>query len=205
LDLRAGRRWVKQHADGQRVLNLFAYTCGLGLAAAAGGAREVWNVDFAGAPLEIGAANAELNGFSPNHFKCIHEDVYPVLRQLSGLGVALRRNQRRRYLKVQQRQFDLILLDPPKWAKSPFGAVDTVRDYPSLFKPAVLATAPGGRIMATNHAPEVDLDDWLDIMQRCAEKAERMLTQVEVIEPDGDFPSFDDRPPLKVAVMRVEE
>src|SRR5690606_30539434 len=54
LDLRNTRGWVKQHSAGKSVLNLFAYTCGVGLSAAAGGAREVCNLDFAEGNLAVG-------------------------------------------------------------------------------------------------------------------------------------------------------
>src|SRR5690606_462811 len=54
LDLRNARGWVKQHAAGKSVLNLFAYTCGVGLCASAGGASEVWNLDFAAGNLAVG-------------------------------------------------------------------------------------------------------------------------------------------------------
>ena len=61
LDLRAARGWVKQHSAGKRVLNLFAYTCGVGLSAAAGGASAVCNLDFAEGNLAVGRENGALN------------------------------------------------------------------------------------------------------------------------------------------------
>jgi hypothetical protein len=61
LDLRNVRQWVRDHAVGKSVLNLFSYTCGVGLAAAFGGAQDVWNVDFGRACLDVGASNAALN------------------------------------------------------------------------------------------------------------------------------------------------
>ncbi|HEY8427329.1 MAG TPA: class I SAM-dependent methyltransferase, partial [Sandaracinaceae bacterium] len=87
LDLRAGRRLARAIAAGRSVLNLFAYTCGLGVAAAAGGAREVVNVDFARSALAYGAMNAGLNGIRGPYFRLVHEDVFPVVRQLAGLAV----------------------------------------------------------------------------------------------------------------------
>jgi 23S rRNA (cytosine1962-C5)-methyltransferase len=78
-----------------------------------------------------------------------------------------------------------------------------VRDYASLFKPALLATAPGGSILATNHVPEVSREDWIASLERCAVKAGRPLVSVEVITPEDDFPSPDGRHPLKIAVARV--
>src|SRR5690606_34136749 len=136
LDLRNARGWVKANSAGKSVLNLFAYTCGVGLCAAAGGAREVFNLDFAAGNLAVGRENAALNPqLSPMQF--IHSDYFPAIRQLAGLPVAARRGrQLPDYPRLQPRQFDLVLLDPPAWARSAFGTVDLLRDYQSLLKPA---------------------------------------------------------------------
>jgi 23S rRNA (cytosine1962-C5)-methyltransferase len=61
LDMRLGRQWVKANAQGKRVLNLFAYTCGFSLAAMAGGAQQVVNLDMAKAALNRGRDNHRLN------------------------------------------------------------------------------------------------------------------------------------------------
>ena len=61
LDMRYGRQWVQAQATGQRVLNLFAYTCGFSVAALAGGARQVVNLDMARAALSRGRDNHRLN------------------------------------------------------------------------------------------------------------------------------------------------
>lgn len=203
LDLRSGRRRLAGESAGLSVLNLFAYTCGAGVAAATGGATEVWNVDFASSALAVGRHNAELSGVASDRFLLICEDVIPILRQLAGLPVGDRRRRRRAFMRVTARQFDIVVLDPPRWSKSAFGAVDVVRDYPALFKPAVMATRPGGHVLATNHVPSVDAADWHEILQRCALKAGRPLESLETIAPDTDFPSFDGRPPLKIAWCRV--
>lgn len=204
LDLRAGRRRVRAIASGRRVLNLFAYTCGLGVAAAAGGAREIVNVDFARSALTYGAINAVLNDIRGPRFRLVHEDVFPVVRQLAGLPVK-GRGARRAFLSVPARRFDLVMLDPPRWAKTPFGAVDVVRDYPSLLKPAILCTAPSGQIFATHHVPSVDREELVAVAARTAEKAGRRLAGVEVFGPDADFPSPEGRAPaLKMLLARVE-
>lgn len=204
LDLRAGRRYIRKTAKGCSILNLFSYTCAAGICAAAGGAREVWNVDFASSNLKIGRRNAELNDIPNDRFRIIAEDCLPVMRQLAGLPAGIRRSAKRKFRKFEPRQFDLVFLDPPAWSKGPFGAVDVAGDYPSLFKPAVLAAKPaGGRVIATNHLPSVELAAWIDVLKRCAAKAGRPVRSVEPITPEGDFPSFDGRPPLKIVVFEV--
>ena len=124
LDLRNTRGWVKQHSKGKSVLNLFAYTCGVGLSAAAGGASEVCNLDFAEGNLAVGRENGALNPELPG-MSFIQSDYFPAIRQLAGLPITQRRGHKLPdYVKLDQRQYDLVLLDPPAWAKSAFGTVD---------------------------------------------------------------------------------
>ncbi|HBL16464.1 MAG: hypothetical protein A2X36_01100 [Elusimicrobia bacterium GWA2_69_24] len=204
LDLRPARRLIREASRGLSVLNLFAYTCGAGVCAAAAGAREVWNVDFASSSLETGRRNALLNGIAGERFLTVAEDCLPVLRQFAGLPPGGRVGRRARFQRFEPRRFDLVVLDPPAWSKSPFGAVDTEGDYPALFKPAVLAAEPGGgRVLATNHVPAVKLEDWLARLRRCAAKAGRPLRSIRTLAPEEDFPSFDGQPPLKIAVCEV--
>jgi 23S rRNA (cytosine1962-C5)-methyltransferase len=200
LDFRHLRRRVRAHG-ASTVLNLFAYTCGVSVAAAAGGSTDVWSVDFASSSLAIGEANADRNGVA---FHGVCEDVFPVVRQLAGLPLGGRRGRRPACVRLQPRTFDLVVLDPPRLAKSRWGVVDLVRDYAALFKPAVSCVAPGGVIVAANNVAKVPLEGWLEGLHRCARKAGRPLVDVEVLTPDADFPSFDGRPPLKVAWCRVQ-
>ena len=202
LDLRQTRGWIKHHSAGKSVLNLFAYTCGVGLSAAAGGAREVVNLDFSEGNLAVGRENEALNpGLAPMQF--IQSDYFPAIRQLAGLPVAGRRGHPLpNYPRLEQRQFDLVLLDPPAWAKSAFGTVDLLRDYQSLLKPAILATAPDGVLICCNNLAKVALSDWRDQMLRCAAKLGRPVRDCTVIAPGADFPSSDGQPPLKTLLLQ---
>jgi len=201
VDLRAGRRAVRARSAGRSVLNLFAYTCGVGLAAAAGGALEVCNVDFAASALDVGRENARRNNL-PQTF--IHGDALPILRQWAGSPPGGRRGKVPPFVKVAPRTFDLVVLDPPRWAASPFGAVDVVNDYPSLLKPALQVTAPGGAVLATNHVASVSWDAWMAVVHRCAEKVGRPIRAVERLMPDDDLPSPDGNPPLKLAWLGLD-
>ena len=132
----------------------------------------------------------------------LRSDCLPVLRQLAGLPVQ-RRGKHVPFVAVARRPYDLVVLDPPRFAKGAFGTIDVVRDYQSLFKPALLTLAPGGVVLATNHVPTVAAADWHELLRRCAAKAGRPLRDLEPIAVDGDFPSFDAQPPLKVALCRT--
>ncbi len=203
LDLRNARGWVKTNSQGKSVLNLFAYTCGVGLAAAAGGARQVCNVDFAEGNLAVGKENVQLNPQLPP-MQFIQSDYFPAIRQLAGLPIAQRRSQKLpSYPRLPQQAFDLVFLDPPAWAKSAFGTVDLLRDYQSLLKPALQATAENGVLVCCNNLAKVAMDDWREQVLRCAEKLGRPVRDCQVLAPAADFPSFDNRPPLKTLILQL--
>jgi 23S rRNA (cytosine1962-C5)-methyltransferase len=204
LDLRAARRRVMQEATGKSLLNLFAYTGGVGIAAAKAGARFVVNVDFADSSITIGKENVRLNELPvrPRFVKC---DAFAAMRQYSGLGQPerVRGKLMPPFPKLEAQTFDLVFLDPPRHAKSPFGVVDLINDYASVFKPALLCTAEEGTLICTNNVADVKRDAWLDQLQRSAAKAGRPIRDMEWIMPEGDFPSSDGQPPLKTALLRV--
>ena len=204
LDLRAARRRVMQEVAGKSLLNLFAYTCGVGIAAAKAGARFVVNVDFADSSLSVGKENARLNELPvrPRFVKC---DAFAAMRQYAGIGQPerVRGKLMPPFPKLEAQTFDLVFLDPPRLAKSPFGVVDLVNDYASVFKPALLCTSAGGTLICTNNVADVQRDTWLDQLQRSAAKAARPIREMEWILPEADFPSSDGQPPLKIALLRV--
>jgi len=204
LDLRAARRYVMSIAEGKSVLNLFAYTCGVGIAASKAGARYVVNVDFAESSLAVGKANAKLNDL-PHRPRFVLSDFFPAVRQLAGIGQADRVRGKRMppFPALSPQQFDIVFMDPPRYAKSAFGVVDLVNDYPALLKPALLTTAPGGTLVCSNNVAQVDRDAWLEQIERSARKAGRPVQAVEWITPDADFPSFDGAPPLKSVALTV--
>ena len=204
LDLRAGRRRVMQECLGKSLLNLFAYTCGVGIAAAKAGARHVVNVDFAESSLAVGKDNAKLNEL-PIRVRFIKSDAFAALRQLSGIGQPklVRGKRMPPFPELEKHSFDLVFLDPPRYAKSAFGVVDLVHDYPALFKPALLSTAEGGTLVCCNNVAQVDRQAWADALERSAKKAGRTIREMEWITPEEDFPSPDGNPPLKTLLLRV--
>ncbi len=208
LDLRAARRRVmhevKDANGGKTLLNLFAYTCGVGIAAAKAGASFVVNVDFADSSISIGKENARIN-MLPIRPRFVKSDSFAAMRQLSGIGqpTMMRGKRLPPFPKLEARQFDIVFLDPPRYAKSPFGVVDLINDYPALFKPALLCTAEGGTLICCNNVAEVTREAWLDQLERSAKKAGRQIREVEWIAPEADFPSKDGQPPLKILLLRV--
>ena len=203
LDMRIGREYVQANSENKTVLNLFSYTCGIGTAAAVGGAKRVINIDFSSFALEAGRKNAELNGVA-DVCQFIQSDAFPAVRQLAGLKVTGRRNQKLpAYPKMTATQFDLVFLDPPRFAKSAFGTVDLINDYQGLFKPAMLTTKKGGTIVCCNNVAKVDRQTWFDSLVRCVEKQGRKITHHSWLDCHEDFPSFDGNHPLKMVALTL--
>ncbi|MCX5787196.1 MAG: class I SAM-dependent methyltransferase [Elusimicrobia bacterium] len=204
LDLRAARRRVMREAPEKSLLNVFAYTCGVGVAAARAGASRVMNVDFSRSSLAVGEENAGLNGLRIAMLN-VYSDAFPALRQLSGLGQSrvVRGRRLPPFPKLEPQRFDLVFLDPPPYARSPFGVVDLIHDYPAVFKPALLCAAEGGSVLCCNNVAAVGREDWLGQLERCARKAGRPIREAEWIAPEEDFPSTDGRPPLKMVLLKV--
>jgi len=198
LDFRVARAAVRAHADGKRVLNSFSYTGGVGVAAAVGGAREVWQLDFARSAQDVAKTNAELNHLK-TPMRYLQENAITAMRQMAGLSLG----RARRIPNLERERFEIVVLDPPRFSKSRTGAVDLVRDYQALFKPALLCVAEGGQMLVANNVAQVDRSTWLADLSRCAEKVGRPIQEIQLLNPDDDFPSFDGRPPLKVALLSV--
>ena len=132
LDQRDNRGWVARHAGGLSVLNLFAYTCGFGVAAAAGGAAAVVNVDLSRNALAWGRDNYAHNSLPARDADFIFGDVFDWLARFTRRG----------------RQFDLIILDPPTFSKSKSaGAFAVARDYGGLLRRALALLPPDGALL----------------------------------------------------------
>ena len=128
LDQRDNRRLVREHSADREVLNCFAYTGGFGLAALQGGAAEVTNVEDVAGLIELIDRNLALNGFAADRCSNLKADVFKLLRQYQEQG----------------RNFDLIILDPPKFAESQGHLQRASRGYKDINRLAFKLLRPGG-------------------------------------------------------------
>jgi 23S rRNA (cytosine1962-C5)-methyltransferase len=131
LDARPARRWIRENSAGRRILNLFAYTGSLGVAAAAGGARSVTHVDALAAPLERAHRNHALNGLPVDDRSLMRGNVYRHLPRAARSGVT----------------FDGIILDPPPQVPARRGHRPRGQDFPTLTRLAAPLLAPGGWLL----------------------------------------------------------
>ena len=178
---------VTSDISGKTVLTVFARGCGLGIHAAKSGASFVVNVDHD----ELVIANAKdfvRQAALPIRPRFVISDAFAAMRQLAGIGQNERVRGRRmpNFPKLEARQFDLVIIDPPLFSKSPFGVVDLLVDYASVFKPALLCTAIGGTLVCTNRLPNLDRAAWAVQLERAAAKAGRPIKSIEWIAVESN-------------------
>jgi 23S rRNA (cytosine1962-C5)-methyltransferase len=186
LDMREVRGWLRSETRGQSVLNLFAYTCSLGVCAALGGASRVVNVDVSRPYLEWGTRNYALNGLGVDARDFVYGDAFDWLNRFA------RRSQ----------LFDVVIVDPPSFSSTPFSVT---RDYPRLVAACARVISPGGCLLAaTNHAatPEDRFERWIEAGLADADRSGRIVRRWR--EPSVDFPSaHGGRAYLKVRAIEV--
>lgn len=138
LDMKPGRDWIRANAEGKRVLNLFAYTCSLSLAAIAGGAAEVVNLDMASGALATGRRNHQLN-FEQE-----------VCRRASYLAHDLFKSWGR---LVRGAPYDVVIIDPPSNQGKSFTAES---HYPKILRRLPELLTHDSQILACLNAPHLD-------------------------------------------------
>jgi len=128
LDQRDSRRALARHADGAEVLNAFSYTGGFAVAALAGGARQVSNLDSSAGALRLGTVNLAENGLDPARVENLQGDAFRLLRQC----------------RQQGRRFDVVVLDPPKFMEHKAQLKRASRGYKDINLQAFGLLRPGG-------------------------------------------------------------
>lgn len=146
IDQRDNRWRVQQlvaSMPAPRVLNCFSYTGGFSLAAAKAGARSVLSIDSSADALALGRDNWALNGFDPAIAEWRAADVFDALRALRAEGAAA---------------FDLIVLDPPKFASTHHHVDRAARAYKDINLNALRLLAPGGYLATFSCSGAIDVD-----------------------------------------------
>lgn len=133
--------WVRR-LGAKRVLNCYCYTGGFTVAALAGGATEVSSIDSSGPALERAQANVRLNGFEGAGTEFVDADVNQMLRRYGEAG----------------REFDAIVLDPPKLAPTAAHAERAARAYKDINRLALKLLAPGGMLFTYSCSGGISAD-----------------------------------------------
>ncbi len=190
LDQRENRRMVRGLAAGRpEALNLFSYTGGFSVAAALGGAKHVVSVDVDADAIALARENFRANGLDPADHAFAVEDVFEILA---------------RY-KREGRRFDLVVCDPPAFAKSQKAVDAAVAGYASLNRAALAVVAPGGLLVTASCSARVSVEQFTDAVKEAAFKARVDLQLVAETRQPPDHPvslQFREGRYLKALVLR---
>ncbi len=174
LDMREGRRWVREQAQGRRVLNLFAYTCAFSVAAVAGEARRVVNLDMSRGALEQGRSNHRLNAQDTRDVHFLPHELFRSWGKVRKLG-----------------PYDLVIIDPPSFQKGSFVAT---KDYQRVLRRLPELLAPGAEVLACLNDPAIGPEYLIEQMATlCPE-----CRFVERLANPASFPEADAQKGLKV-------
>jgi 23S rRNA (cytosine1962-C5)-methyltransferase len=190
LDQRENRRIVGSLCQGARVLNAFAYTGAFAVYALAGGAASVINIDTSREALELAERNLVLNGFPADRYELIQGDVFEVLRDYRAAG----------------EQFDVIVLDPPKFATTQGQVPAAARGYKDINLLAMQLLRPGGLLATFSCSGVITLDLFQKIVFGAAVDAQRDVQIIGRLSQGPDHPillSFPESEYLKGLLCRV--
>jgi len=191
LDQRDNRTLVAAHARGREVLNAFAYTGAFGIQALAAGAAKVTNVESAPGLLALAARHITHNGLDEAAVEDIEGDVAQVLRRF----------------RDSRREFDLIVLDPPKFAESSSQVPAASRGYKDINLLAFKLLRPGGLLFTFSCSAHVRAELFQKIVADAALDAGREARILQRLAQPADHPvalSFPEAGYLKGLVCGVD-
>ena len=198
LDTRNLREWAKDNLKGKTVLNTFAYTGSLGVAALAGGAASVVQLDRNRSFLDVAKTSCSLNGLKVDGKDFIDNDFFPAVSQLKRAG----------------RRFDCVFLDPPFFASTEKGRVDLGNGSGRLINKLRPLINDGGCLVSINNALFLSGKDYIDSLEAlCADGYLNVERLIPVSEDCAGFPQTRiGSPPVdpapfnhatKMAILRV--
>ncbi len=188
LDQKENRRRVAACCSGARVLNAFSYTAAFGVYAGRSSAQSVVNIDTSFEALELAEQNVALNGCDPQEM--VHGDVFQVLRSYRDQG----------------QEFDVVIVDPPKFATSQATVMDATRGYKDVNLLAMQLLRPGGLLATFSCSGLVSADLHQKVVFGAAVDAGRDVQILERMSQGPDHPvllTFPESAYLKGLLCRV--
>jgi 23S rRNA (cytosine1962-C5)-methyltransferase len=192
LDQRENRAALRRYARGREVLNCFSYTGGFSVNAAAAGSGSVLSLDSDGDAIDLARKNFELNDIDPARHEFMIGDVFKWLAQWKQSG----------------RRFDLIVLDPPAFAKSQQKVPAALAGYASLNRAALQILRPGGILCTASCSARVSPEAFAGAVAEAAGKLGQRLQLLEERGQPPDHPvsvQFAQGRYLKFFVYRLPE
>ncbi|MDW8205099.1 MAG: class I SAM-dependent rRNA methyltransferase [Cytophagales bacterium] len=169
IDQRENRLLLRRFAEGKRVLNTFAYTGGFSIYALAGGACEVVSVDISKEAVALSEDNVRLNFGSQAAHKAVAADCFDYLRQMN-------------------EEFDIVVLDPPAFAKNARAVPNAARGYKDLNYLALKKIKPQGLLLTFSCSQNIDKVLFQKIVFGAAADAGREVRILQHLEQPADHP-----------------
>lgn len=188
IDQRENRRLLEQYAEGRKVLNMFCYTGGFSVYALRGGAKEVHSVDSSERAIEITNGNVELNFPGCGNHYAYAEDAF-------------------KFLSNMDRSYDLIVLDPPAFAKHRGAIHNALKGYTRLNAMAFEKIKPGGLLFTFSCSQAVSKDQFRLAVFTAAAQSKRFVRILHQLHQPADHPVSIYHPEgeyLKGLVLYVE-
>lgn len=187
LDHRANRHRVGKLANGKTVLDVFSYAGGFSVHALVGGAKEVTSVDFSHQALELARENADLNPHQGKHFTAAG-DAFELLEKFQKQG----------------RKFDLIVIDPPSFAKSKKEKSIAKKKYAQLTELGVSLINNNGVLLLASCSSRISMDEFRQIHIEEFRRLGVQVSLLELTEHDIDHPvTFSEGAYLKSCYYKV--
>lgn len=190
LDQRENRRSVEALAGGRSVLNCFAYTGGFSLYALRGGAASVQSVDLGRGLAEAASDNLRLNRMDQARHRFITEDCFALLDTYAKAGNA----------------FQLVILDPPSFARAKSSLHAAIRAYTRLNSLALRVVEDGGLLVTASCTSQISPEQFRSLLGDAASQASRRVQIIHEAGQPVDHPvptSFPEGRYLKFIVARV--
>lgn len=176
--------------DSFRLLNLFSYTGAFGLHALSAGNAQVVNVDSSREALELAERNVKLNNYPADAAEFIQAEVFEYLRDMAEQG----------------EQYDIVILDPPKFAHNKQQVDKAARGYKDINLNAFRVVKPGGYLMTFSCSGAIDADLFQKIVFGAMVDSGRQAQIIKHLGPSDDHPvalTFPEGAYLKGLLLRV--
>jgi 23S rRNA (cytosine1962-C5)-methyltransferase len=173
LDTRNVRKWLTENMQGKSVLNTFAYTGSLGVAAMAGGATRVVQTDANRQFLNLGKDSYSLNGFPIHKKDFIAQDFFPVVANFKG----------------GKQFFDCVIVDPPFFSATAKGRVDQETESSRLINKVRPLISDGGYLIAINNAVFLSGQEYMQTLEALCKDG--YLKIRELISVPEDFTGYE--------------
>jgi 23S rRNA (cytosine1962-C5)-methyltransferase len=192
IDQRDKRQAIGKYTRDKRVLNCFSYTGGFSVyAALSSPTTSVTSVDISSPAIEIAHQHFTLNKLDPKAHQFIAADVFDYLERAQST----------------REQFDVVILDPPAFAKTQSARVQALKAYRRLNTLGMQAVRPGGILLTCSCSGVVGLDDLLDVLSQAAQRLHRSVQLLEIYTHGVDHPvnlAMPETAYLKAIFCRVD-